>query len=110
MPVYWELLQRTKIIDGRGADVFHVQTVVTGLKATFLTEIGETKTLDELIAQSLLNDAFVVVDVVDGMTMAIYRCHGSDQAELWQAVPGAAKPPLMQFLYVIDIRNYPQYL
>lgn len=75
-----------------------------------MIEPGETKTLDELIARSLLNDAFVVVDVVDGVTMAAYRRHGSDQAELWQAVPDSGKPPLMQFLYLIDIRNYPQYL
>ena len=75
-----------------------------------MIEPRETKTLDELIARSLLNDAFVVVDVVDGVTMAAYRPHGSDQAELWQAVPESGKPPVMQFLYMIDIQNYPQYL
>ena len=75
-----------------------------------MIEPGETKTLDELIARSLLNDAFVVVDVVDGITMAAYRRHGSDQAELWQAVTDSGKPQLMQFLYIVDIRNYPQYL
>jgi hypothetical protein len=69
---------------------------------------GETKTLDELLARSLLNDAFVVVNVIDGVTMAAYRRHGSDQAELWQAIPDRDETPLMQFLYIIDIRDYPQ--
>jgi hypothetical protein len=75
-----------------------------------LTVPREPQRLDELIARSLLNDAFVVVSDVDGVTMAAYRLHGSDQAELWQAVPGSGEQPLMQFLYMIDVRMYPQYL
>lgn len=75
-----------------------------------LLEPGELQRLDELIARSLLNDAFVVVNQIDGVTMASYRIHGSDQAELWQAVQDSGEQPLMQFLYMIDILLYPQYL
>ena len=88
----------------------YVRAIAISLETKPLITPGETKTLDELIARSLLNNAFVVVDVVDGVTMAVYRVHGSDQAELWQALPDSGKPPLMQFLYNIDMRNYPQYL
>ena len=66
--------------------------------------------LDQLIARSLLNDGFVAVNQVDGVTMAAYRLHGSDEAELWQAVPDSGEQPLMRFLYMIDIRLYPHYL
>lgn len=74
-----------------------------------MIQTGDTCTLDELIARSLLNAAFVAVQIVDGITTAIYRVHGSQQAELWQAVPESDQNTL-RFMYVIDLRQYPQYL
>jgi hypothetical protein len=45
-------------------------------------------TLGQLMVRSQLNDGFVRVHVVDGLTMAVYRPRNAKLEEHWQALPG----------------------
>lgn len=73
-----------------------------------MLEAGTLQKLEMLIARSLLNDAFVVVDVVDGITTALYRLHGAAQAELWQSVPDGGDgggEQSMRFVSMVDLQE-----
>jgi hypothetical protein len=69
-----------------------------------MPEIGDTLTLAELISRSLFDNAFVSVNVVDGLITAVYRLPSSIVQEYWQAVPETDRLVLKRLMPNLDAK------